>query len=797
MDGTLSHPDGILSVPAALSFALDGMDNALAIFNPDGVVTYANRAALAMVGLKPEQAIGRAVENFWHDPAEVRVVLAAVTTTGHFEGELPIPMPDGSVVPMLARASAFRNSQGAVVGIVGTAVSIAQLKEKERRIEELSRAYRMISACNQALVRAETSAQLMQSVCDEALAHGEYHYASIALMGNDGELRVQTRHNFSDECRRLFGIDETGCVLPDSPIWNSAGEGRVIQLGNMASSGQAGVARPQIYPIMERQAGARPPIGALFVCSSWVPGLEEEEARLLEELAGDIAFGLQVLADRAARRAAEQRSHLLEQAIDAAVNPIMITDARGHIEYVNPAFSRVTGYSREEALGETPRLLRSGLQDQSYYEEMWQRISSGQVYRGELINRRKDGSVYLEEIIITPVPGDDGRILHYVAVKQDVTERRDLERQLRQSQKMEAIGTLAGGIAHDFNNVLAAILGYTELAELEVPQDSVVHKDLERVRVSALRARDLVQQIMAFSRTEEQRRVLVNMAVATHEALKFIRSAVPATIELIEQVDDAAGPVKAVPSQMHQIITNLCTNAYQAMGEGGGQLTVSLSQTGGGAVLPGPCVRLLVSDTGPGIPADIQERVFDPFFTTKPQGEGTGLGLAMAHSIVAAHGGTIRLLPTERGAAIEVLLPVAPEELADAPSETETHRPGGGKILVVDDEESIALMLQRRLTVLGYNACATSNSRDALDMFRAAPDEFQLVITDQQMPGLSGDQLAASLHELNPKLPIIVMTGHSEIVHEENFHERGFAALLHKPIISKELLGALNRLMVH
>jgi PAS domain S-box-containing protein len=389
-----------------------------------------------------------------------------------------------------------------------------------------------------------------------------------------------------------------------------------------------------------------------------------------------------------------------------------------------------------------------------------------------------------------------GGVLGYFALSEDTTRRRHLEEQVRQMQKMEAIGTLAGGIAHDFNNILSAIMGYTDLTLEDVPQGSVAWRNLQEVLTASTRARDLVQQILTFSRQTEHERKPVHLDVIVKEVMRLLRATLPATIEIRQVIGRDVGTVMADPTQLHQVLMNLCTNAEHAMRESGGQLEVRLEALEVDQALasdhpelePGPYVRLSVQDTGHGISPEILERIFEPFFTTKGVGEGTGMGLAVVHGIVTSHGGAITVESTPgKGTTFVVYLPRS-ESGASASMPLEEPMQGEGEcILFVDDEEPLARLGQEMLVRLGYEVVVRTSSVEALEAFRAAPQRFDLVITDQTMPNLTGEALARKLRCLQPDIPLILCTGFSHTMTQEKARALGIDAFLMKPLTRRDL----------
>ncbi|HQV34574.1 MAG TPA: ATP-binding protein, partial [Calditrichia bacterium] len=377
-----------------------------------------------------------------------------------------------------------------------------------------------------------------------------------------------------------------------------------------------------------------------------------------------------------------------------------------------------------------------------------------------------NGRIFIADATFSPVLNDSGEVINYVAVMRDISKEVNLENRLKQAYKMEAIGTLAGGIAHDFNNILTPLIGYGELLREVIEPESVGSKFLEEMQRASLRLKDLVKQILAFSRQSEQKVQPIKLNPLVKEALRLVRSMIPATIEIQADLNREVGLVNANPTQIHQMVMNLVTNAFHAMQDTGGVLTVELSEReiGDGCehyvdVAPGNYTCLRVRDTGVGIEKEHLDKIFDPYFTTKAEGRGTGLGLSVVHGIVKGYGGDIHI-DTEpgKGTTICVLLPVSeaeslPEEAEKGPEEI----PGGReRIMLVDDDPSIVRMLSRMLTQLGYQVSAFTSSPEALAGFENEPAHYQLILTDMTMPKMTGIQLAEKVRELNPMVPVVI-----------------------------------------
>jgi two-component system cell cycle sensor histidine kinase/response regulator CckA len=479
-----------------------------------------------------------------------------------------------------------------------------------------------------------------------------------------------------------------------------------------------------------------------------------------------------VTRDITERKRAEEARARLATAIDQAAESIVITDTAGTIVYVNPAFERTSGYSQAEALGQTPRLLKSGKQNAAFYKTMWATISAGQVWQGRIVNRRKDGSLYTEEGTISPVRDERGAIINYVSVKRDVTRELQLEEQYYQAQKMEAVGRLTAGVAHDFNNILTAINGFSELIGLELAPDDPIQESVKKVLGSGQRAAGLVRQLMAFSRKQIVQPVVLNLNEVTANLEKMLRRIIGEDVELHTSPAPGLWLTRADATQVEQVILNLAVNARDAMPDGG-KLTietanVTLDEADAGGHLgtqPGEYVLLAVSDTGTGMNEEVKSHLFEPFYTTKELGRGTGLGLATVYGIVKQSGGDIRVYSEEGvGSTFKVYLPHAgPAAPLATPAPVRPEMPAGQEtILLVEDDEAVRSLARRVLSSRGYTLLETKDGQEALRLAAEYPGTIHLLLTDVVMPGMGGTTLAEQLARSRPGLKTLYMSGYTD-----------------------------------
>ena len=488
---------------------------------------------------------------------------------------------------------------------------------------------------------------------------------------------------------------------------------------------------------------------------------------------------------------------------------VITTDNIGNVVLVNTVAETLTGWTQEEARGKPLDVVFHIINEHTRQrcDNPVEKVLEtngivGLANHTVLVSR--DG---IERIIAdsgAPIIDHDQNTIGVVLVFRDITEQSKMEIELQHAHKLEAIGTLAGGIAHDFNNILAAVLGYADMAMDDIPKHSPARYQIDQVLKAGNRAKDLVKHILSFSRKESQVRVPLEVSKILQEALKFLRATIPTTIEIKESHDIENGIILADATQLHQVIVNLCTNAAHAMEEQGGILGITLSSQDFSenelkkepSLKPGPYVRLCVSDTGTGIDQRYLDKIFDPYFTTKEVGKGSGMGLAVVVGIVKSHDGMITVdSKLGEGTTFNVYFPRIEEQIHEEVEVTATLPGGNEKILVVDDEESIVYMTKRRLELLGYQVTTKTSSIDALELFRSQPDQFDLVITDQTMPGLTGEQLAKELLSIRPGFPIILCTGYSSKIDAEKADFVGIRDFIMKPVERSELANTVRRIL--
>jgi len=498
-----------------------------------------------------------------------------------------------------------------------------------------------------------------------------------------------------------------------------------------------------------------------------------------------------------------QRKALFEAIYNAITDAVVFADKHNRIVMTNPAFTVLTGYTLEEVKGGSADFLI--VRPEAYPGP----TGACSQAAGEIECRRKDGSVIPAEMLAAPVRDSGGEIIGYLLVMRDITRRKTaekehqkLEAKLRQSCKMEAIGTLAGGIAHDFNNILGIILVNTDMALEDIPAENPARTNIERIVQAAIRARNLVKQILAYSRQAGQQLIPLMPGSLVKESLQFLRSTTPVSISVVSNINDGFRTILMDPAQFREMLVNLYSNALRAMHDRGTievtgtivELDEQSNEPGLQDIKPGRYFRLRVNDTGDGMDRATQERIFDPFYTTREVGEGSGMGLAAVMGIVRTHGGHITV-DSEPGAGttVQVFFPVG--ALAEGWRESEASLQGTERILFVDDEQMLTEMASMFLRRQGFRVTEKTASREALAAFRAEPDAFDIVITDQTMPEMTGSELAAAMLAIRPDIPVILLSGYSKKISGEEVTGLGISEFLYKPFDGKTLVRSIRQVL--
>lgn len=757
------------------------------MINPQGKITFWNRAAQSIFGYQPEEILGKPASLLLSDPwlyeQYRRSVLEPNGEQKDNEGGVTLEITGrhkhGREFPLELAASVVV-LQGRRHGVV-LARDVSERKHAETALQESETKYRtLFEAAHDALV---LMADGVVVDCNTSL---------LEFMGRPREQIVGTTP-----------VDYAPRYQPDGTESASFAEKRM----RLAMQGH-----PQSFEWALLRSD-----GELIFC----------EVTLTRIQVFDQDFLLAIMRDTTERKVMERQRQqalsLLTASIEQSPAGILIAEAKAdsyQVRHANAAALEMLGLPRETLLRSGPNGYGRGgmvlLDDRDHQvppskEPLYMALQDGSETHGQTyVLKRHNGSKLWIEVNAAPVRDDEGNIRYGVVVLTNVSQRiqaeqdqRKLELALRQSQKMEAIGTLAGGIAHDFNNILFAIMGHAELAELKYASGEPIGDLLQEVVKAGTRAKDLVKQILTFSRQTEDKKAPVEVTPLVKEVLKFLRASMPATVEIKSSLPPDSNLVLADPTNLHQVIMNLCTNAAHAMGEKGGVLGVEVSRINvhplqGGInpdLAPGPYLQLTVSDTGHGMTRQVRERIFDPFFTTKKQGEGTGLGLSVVHGIVKDLGGDITVYSEPgRGSSFKVLLPEYQGDIQTQPEIQTYELPRlRGNIMLVDDELGVVGSGQAMLEALGCTVTAFHDSRQALERFRTTPQEFDAVITDLTMPGMTGLELTRRIKAVRSDIPVILWTGFSEKLNPGNVAAYGLQAVVMKPPLIRDLAMVLTK----
>ena len=654
---------------------------------------------------------------------------------------------------------------------------LAQMRAAHRRLSESEQRYR------EAFEHASSA--------EEALRESEQGFREIFEASSDGIFVVEVTEDLRFRLLSCNPAQERMLDLPASHMVGRFSDdylptelARQVVRDNLQCIQQGAPMR------FEREFDS--PRGRQFHVTTLVP---------VRNPAGRTARLVGVTRDDTQRNHADERLRTLSSAVEQSPALIVITDTAGNIEYVNPRFTEVTGYSPEEVRGKNSRMFTAGDTPPQDYVKLWDSITAGKVWRGEFRNRKKNGEVYQERASIAPIVNAAGLITHFVAVKEDITERQRLEDKLRQVEKLDSIGRLAGGVAHDFNNILAVILGNTGLMR-DGPTAEEMAESLSQVERAANRGASLTRQLLLFSRQQAMDARPIDLNDTVGSMTRMLRRLIGEDIDLVLQGTGSSHWIKADPGMMDQVLMNLCINARDAMPDGGrltiGVQKIELDDTAAQRnpeAQPGRFVRLSVSDTGIGMDASTAARVFEPFFTTKAPGKGTGLGLANVYGIIKEHGGWIQLSSAPgKGTTFDVYLPALSETAGFRQAADAAAAPGGLEtILMAEDDPELHRLAGTWLRKLGYTVLGASNATEALELWAQRGADVRLLLTDMVMPGgTSGLDLALRLRGERPDLGAIITSGYDpEKSRTDQLRESGID-YLPKPYSGADLARAVR-----
>ncbi len=745
------------------SFVENANDVVYAV-TPEGLFTYVSPNWLEFMGEPAEGAIGNHFKAYVH-PEDVHLCqefLYKVLTSGQKQSsvEYRVKHMDGSWRWHVSNGSPMKDLDGNITGYIGIARDVTEKKQIENELrkseEKFSKAF-----------QSAPPLMTITSVNDGRFLDVNDAFVSLTGYSRDAAIgSTSTEIGFAqiDERNRMLDILKT--------------EGRVknieLKVNRVNGSQMICLYSNEIINLKGQEQ--------LLSTAIDITGMKQNEKAILES---------------------EERYRKL---VNTAPYGIQLTDRDGKIIFSNPSHHQIQGYDNGELFGKyiwelmADDKLRSKAKD--YYQKIINEHPPPEVYYNRDVT--KDGREIDVQVNWDYLRNSKGDIEGIISIISDITKQKALESSIQQAQKMESIGNLAGGIAHDFNNILFPIIGMAEMLLEDLPSGSAVRENAEEIFKAGKRGGELVKQILAFSRQAEHKMMPTRIQNILKEVIKLSRSTIPAYIELNQDIQQDCGMVLADPSQIHQIGMNIITNAYHALEDGGGKISVTLRQkvieqqeSVDLNIAPGAYAVLAITDNGPGMPEEIIGKIFDPYFTTKEQGKGTGLGLAVVYGIVKEHGGDIKVYSEMgKGSTFDIYFPLM-KKTNDIESVPEVGAYEGGKerILLVDDEESIAKLEKEMLERLGYSVTARISGVDALEAFNASPSSYDLLVTDMSMPNISGDKLARKIKSIRPDMPIIICTGFSERINNDNIKQMGIDGLLMKPIIKSELAKMVRKVL--
>ncbi|MDP3717275.1 MAG: PAS domain S-box protein [Acidobacteriota bacterium] len=682
--------------------------------------------------------------------------------------------------------------QFSIPSVFLTAYATDDMVERATRAEPLGY---LIKPFDEQSLRTTIEVALHKDHADRRLRASEARYRAVVQSANDAIITVDSADRivgWSAAAAGLFGYAEAEALGQSGQMLLAPGQEDSHDLA-MKRAGQL-VGGLELERLSER-VGLRKD-GSTFTMERSLARWETTEGWFITAFVRDCS----------ARKQAEASMRLQSLALHATANAIIITDPDGAIQWVNPAFTTVTGFTESEAVGKNPRdLVRSGAHEPGFYEEMWKTLVSGLVWEGEITNRRKDGTLYVEHQTITPVRNHDGVVTNYIGVKRDMTEQKRLQEQLVQAQKLENIGRLAGGVAHDFNNLLTVINGTSEMALADLPAGDPMRIEFQHIQEAGGRAANLTRQLLAFSRKQVLAPQAIDLGLHVEHTAKMLKRLIGEDITLQVESQPGLDTVFVDPGQMEQILLNLAVNARDSMPRGG-SLTISTRNALLDAefaarhpgISPGHHVVLDVVDTGTGMTPDVQARIFEPFFTTKEQGQGTGLGLATVYGVVQQSGGSILVESAPgRGTRFTIALRRAePGTHAVLAMATSGRRATGTEtILIVDDDDGLRMIMERILRSAGYQVLAARDGNDALAKAQAHSGPLGAMVTDVVMPGMSGPELARVLCAVRPGLKVLYSSGYTDDAMLRKEFSSDSAHFIAKPYTASVLTAKLREVL--